>query len=91
MDAAGGAVFSLPYLKRTGATQCVRSLAERRAIFGISVNIAEKDGQVVAYESWTNDERTTADLAEGVAEWIELRAENAPSLEATITISQKPR
>jgi hypothetical protein len=92
MDAAGGAVFSLP-LSQKNWRDAVRSFlsAERRAIFAISVNIAEKDGQVVAYESWTNDERTTADLAEGVADWIELRAENAPSLEATITISQKPR
>ncbi len=91
MLAAGGAVFSLP-LSQKDWRYTVRSFlsAERGTIFAISVNIAEKDGKVVAHETWTNDERTAADLAEGVAEWIELRAENAPNLQATITVSQKP-
>ena len=92
MVGADGAVFSLP-LSQQNWRDAVRSFlaAERRTIFAISVNIAEKDGKVLAHETWTNDERTAADLAEGVAEWIEVRAENAPNLEAIITVSQKSR
>jgi hypothetical protein len=84
-------VFFLP-LSQTNWREAVRSFlsAERRTIFAISVNIAAKDGEGVAYESWTNDERSNAQLAEGVAEWIELRAESAANLEATITVSEKP-
>jgi hypothetical protein len=92
VGAAGGAVFSLP-LSQKNWRDAVRSFlsAERRTIFAISVNIAEEDGNVIAHETWTNHERDASDLAEGVAEWIEVRTENAPNLEATITVSQKPQ
>jgi hypothetical protein len=91
MVAAGGAVFFLP-LSQKNRRDAVYSFlsAERRTIFAISVNIAEKNGEVVAYESWTNDARSNVELAEGVADWIELRAESAANLEATITVSEKP-
>jgi hypothetical protein len=64
--------------------------AERRTIFAIRVSIAKPDGHVVAHESWTNDERDAADLAEGIAEWIEVRSENSTDdLDATITVWNK--
>jgi hypothetical protein len=91
MVAAGGAVFFLPLSQKNWRDAVYSFLsAERRTIFAIGVNIAEKDGDVVAYESWTNDSRSNVELAEGVADWIELRAESAANLEATITVSEKP-
>ena len=44
-------------------------------------------GPIIAFESWTNGERNAADLADGVAEWIELHsAAVAEDAEATISI-----
>ena len=76
MVPAGGAVFSSPLSQKNWRDAvCSFLSAERRTIFTVTVNIAEQNRKVIAHETWTNDERTGADLAKGVAEWIEVRAE----------------
>ena len=70
--------------------EAVRSFvgAEKRNVFGIEVSVAKPDGSIIAFDSWTNSERSAVDLAEGIASWIELHSEAVTeSCEATISIS----
>ena len=82
------AILCLP-LSQEDWREAVRSFvgAEKRNVFAIDVSIAEMDGPIIAFESWPNGERTAADLAEGVAEWIELHSEAiTEDAEATISV-----
>jgi hypothetical protein len=70
--------------------EAVRSFvsAEKRSVFGIDVSVAKSGGSIIAFDSWTNSERSAVDLAEGIASWIELHSEGmTESCEATISIS----
>jgi hypothetical protein len=90
MSGGASAIFSLP-LSQKNWRDAVRSFlcTEKRTVFAVKVSIERRDGSIVANESWTNDERNNADLADGIAEWIELRSESRDDLDTTITVSGK--
>jgi hypothetical protein len=82
------AVLCLP-LSQEDWREAVRSFvgAEKRNVFAVEVSIAKPGGPIIAFDSWTNGERTAADLAEGIAEWIELHSEAVTEdPEATISV-----
>jgi hypothetical protein len=82
------AMLCLP-LSQEDWREAVRSFvsAEKRNVFAIEVSIAISGAPIIAFESWPNSERTAADLAEGIAEWIELHSEAVTEdAEATISV-----
>jgi hypothetical protein len=88
MGSQASAILYLP-LSQEDWRGAVRSFvgAEKRNIFAIEVSVAKPGGCIIAFDSWTNDERTAADLAEGITKWIELHFEGiTEDLEATISL-----
>jgi hypothetical protein len=89
MGNRASAVLYLP-LSQDDWRGAVRSFvgAEKRNAFAIEVSVAKPGGRIIAFDSWSNSERTAADLAEGIAEWIDLRFESnrTEDLEAIISV-----
>ena len=83
------AIMYLP-LSQKEWREAVRSFvsAEKRNVFGIEVSVAKLGGAITAFDSWTSGECSVVDLAEGIANWIELHSEGVTeSREVTISIS----
>jgi hypothetical protein len=89
MGRDASAILYLP-LSQEEWRNAVRSFvgAEKRHTFAVEVSIATPGGLTIALESWMSGARSATDLAEGIADWIELRCESSSTgeLEATISV-----
>ena len=89
MGGRASAILYLP-LSQDDWRDAVRSFVggEKRNVFAIEVSVTKPGGRIIAFDSWTSSERTAANIAEGIAEWIDLRFESnrREDLEAIISV-----